>query len=110
MNTKRIMRVFSVMLLLALLISAFPMTGVIGVASAETDIAVTAPEETEAADSAEQDVEEPVVPEESTEASPSDVSDPTEPTAPEEEDTSWMNAGLLLLVNGQFMFMSMFWN
>lgn len=103
MNTKRIMRVFSVMLLLALLISAFPMTGVIGVASAETDIAVTAPEETEAADSAEQDVEEPVVPEESTEASPSDVSYPTEPTAPEEEDTSWMNAGLLLLVNGQFI-------
>ena len=103
MNTKRIMRVFSVMLLLALLISAFPMTGVIGVASAETDIAVTAPEETEAADSAEHDVEEPVVPEESTEASPSDVSDPTEPTAPEEEDTSWMNAGLLLLVNGQFI-------
>ncbi len=103
MNTKRIMRVFSVMLLLALLISAFPMTGVIGVASAETDIEVTAPEETEAADPAAQDVEEPVAPEESAEASPPDVSDSTEATASEDEDMSWMNAGLLLLVNGQFI-------
>ena len=103
MNTKRMMRAVSMMLLLALLISVFPMTGVIGVASAETNTAVSAPEEAEATDPAAQDVEEPVVPEESAEASPPDVSDPTEPTALEEEDMSWMNAGLLLLVNGQFI-------
>ena len=102
MNRKRMTRVVSVLMLLALLIGVFPMTGVIGVVSAETGTGETDPEVTEATGTDALDVDETEIPEDSLEASPTDESETTESTA-DEDGISWLDADLLLLVNGQFI-------
>ena len=113
MKSKRMKRAVSVILLLALLISVIPMSGMISMAAAETDATV----ETESQPVAElqetEPVEQPETPEtpipesEATEISEETEAEElpaTEPAAPDPEDLSddlsWMDAGLLLLIDG----------
>lgn len=109
MKSKRIARMVSLLLLFALLISVIPFTGLIGSAAAETSEAAETespipvdtqePEPTEQETAVEDPVQETEVPE------PSEVIEETavtEPVSSEEEpdDPAWMDAGLLLLVDG----------
>ena len=109
MKSKRIARMVSLLLLFALLISVIPFTGLIGSAAAETPEAAETespipvdtqePEPTEQETAVEDPVQETEVPE------PSEVIEEmavTEPVSSEEEpdDPAWMDAGLLLLVDG----------
>ena len=109
MKSKRIARMVSLLLLFALLISVIPFTGLIGSAAAETPEAAETespipvdtqePESTEQETAVEDPVQETEVPE------PSEVIEETEVTEPvsseeEPDDPTWMDAGLLLLVDG----------
>lgn len=113
MKSKRMKRAVSVILLLALLISVIPMSGMISMAAAETDATV----ETESQPVAElqetEPVEQPETPEtpipeseapEISEETEAEELPTTEPVAPDPEDLSddlrWMDAGLLLLIDG----------
>ena len=88
MKSKRMTRAVSVILLLALLISVIPMSGMISMAAAETEATAEA-ESLPATESQETEPTEEAVPEPT-------ASDTEEPA----QDLCWMDAGLLLLVDG----------
>lgn len=109
MKTKRMKRAVSLLLLLTLLVGVVPMTGMASAASAETaelagaaEAVEQAPQETEE-EPAPADSEEPVPSEEpETEKVPDpEAEDPAEPK--EDTNPNWMDAGLLLLVNGVYV-------
>lgn len=103
MKTKRMKRVVSLLLLLTLLVSVVPLTGMASAASAETAEPVDA---TEATEPVPQETEAEPAPEESAEPEPEVPTEPgtEEPTQPKEDlEPDWMDAGLLLLVNGVYV-------
>ena len=111
MKNKRIARVTALLLLLALLLSTIPLTGMAGVAAAETpaeeptslETELSEPEEMDATFSAEETATEPQETEAPETKEDTDVpaeTDTIDPTEEAKEDLSWMDAGLLLLVNG----------
>lgn len=109
MKTKRMKRSVSLLLLLTLLVGVVPMTGMASAVSAETaEPASTA----EAVEQTPQETDEEPAPADSEEPAPSEepetekVSDPEakDPAEPKEDtDPNWMDAGLLLLVNGVYV-------
>lgn len=112
MKSKRIARMVALLLLFALLISVIPFTGLIGSAAAETPEAVETesqihvdtqePEPTEQETTAEDSVQETEASETSEAIEEAEETEATEPVSSEEEpdDPAWMDAGLLLLVDG----------
>lgn len=124
MKSKHIARMVSVFMLFALLISIVPLSGLVGSAAAETletatvesvpDAQVLETEPGEPEPESAEPVAEAEVPETSeaidaTEAAKTEEEtetiESTEPTGSDEEpdDASWMDAGLLLLVNGSLV-------
>ena len=116
MKTKGISRVAALLLLFTLLLSVSPLTEVAWAAEAETGAAESVPQETAASEteepealppaeestSEEQEPQETETPEFTEETDVPSETEPEEPTPTEapEEDLTWMDAGLLLLVNG----------
>ena len=116
MKTKGISRVVALLLLFTLLFSVSPLTEVAWAAEAETGAAESVPQETAASEteepealppaeestSEEQEPQETETPEFTEETNVPSETEPEEPTPTEapEEDLTWMDAGLLLLVNG----------
>ena len=112
MKSKRIARMVSLLLLFALLISAIPFTGLIGSAAAETPEAAETespipvdtrePEPTEQETAVEDPVQEAEAPVTSEVIEETEETEVTEPVSSEEDtdDPTWMDAGLLLLVDG----------
>ncbi len=116
MKTKGISRVAALLLLFTLLLSVSPLTEVAWAAEAETGAAESVPQETAASEteepealppaeestSEEQEPQETETPEFTEETNVPSETEPEEPTPTEapEEDLTWMDAGLLLLVNG----------
>lgn len=116
MKTKGISRVVALLLLFTLLLSVSPLTEVAWAAEAETGAAESVPQETAASEteepealppaeestSEEQEPQETETPEFTEETNVPSETEPEEPTPTEapEEDLTWMDAGLLLLVNG----------
>ena len=116
MKTKGISRVAALLLLFTLLLSVSPLTEVAWAAEAETGAAESVPQETAASETEEPEVLPPAEESTSEEQEPQKTEDPaiaaetdapseTEPEEPApteapEEDLTWMDAGLLLLVNG----------
>lgn len=116
MKTKGISRVVALLLLFTLLLSVSPLTEVAWAAEAETGAAESVPQETAASEteapealppaeestSEEQEPQETETPEFTEETDVPSETEPEEPTPTEapEEDLTWMDAGLLLLVNG----------
>ena len=101
MKTKRMKRAVSLLLLLTLLVGVVPMTGMASAASAES----AEPEGTaEAVEQAPQETDEEPAPVDSEAPEPSEepgIKDPAEPK--EDGEPNWMDAGLLLLVNGVYV-------
>ena len=101
MKTKRMKRAVSLLLLLTLLVGVVPMTGMASAASAES----AEPEGTaEAVEQAPQETDEEPAPADSEAPEPSEepgIKDPAEPK--EDGEPNWMDAGLLLLVNGVYV-------
>lgn len=101
MKTKRMKRAVSLLLLLTLLVGVIPLTGMASAASAEsTEPAGTA----EAVEQTPQETDEEPAPADSEEPAPSaepGMEDPSEPK--EDTEPNWMDAGLLLLVNGVYV-------
>lgn len=101
MKTKRMKRAVSLLLLLTLLVGVVPMTGMASAVSAET----AEPTSTvEAVELAPQETEDEPAPADSEEPAPSvepGMEDPSEPK--EDTEPNWMDAGLLLLVNGVYV-------
>lgn len=111
MKNKGIARVTALLLLLALLLSTIPLTGMASATAAETLAEETVSQETQLSEPDETDA---MVPAEETATEPQETEAPetregsdepaeTEANIPAEEaeeDLSWMDAGLLLLVNG----------
>ncbi len=116
MKTKGISRVVALLLLFTLLLSVSPLTEVAWAAEAETGAAESVPQETAASETEEPEALPPAEESTSEEQEPQETEDPaiaaetdapseTEPEEPvpteaPEEDLTWMDAGLLLLVNG----------
>ena len=116
MKTKGISRVVALLLLFTLLLSVSPLTEVAWAAEAETGAAESVPQETAASETEEPEALPPAEESTSEEQEPqktetpefteeTDVPSETEPEEPApteapEEDLTWMDAGLLLLVNG----------
>lgn len=116
MKTKGISRVVALLLLFTLLLSVSPLTEVAWAAEAETGAAESVPQETAASEteepealppaeestSEEQEPQETETPEFTEETNVPSETEPEEPAPTEapEEDLTWMDAGLLLLVNG----------
>ena len=116
MKTKGISRVVALLLLFTLLLSVSPLTEVAWAAAAETGAAESVPQETAASETEEPEALPPAEESTSEEQEPqktetpefteeTDVPSETEPEEPApteapEEDLTWMDAGLLLLVNG----------
>ena len=116
MKTKGISRVAALLLLFTLLLSVSPLTEVAWAAEAETGAAESVPQETAASEteepealppaeestSEEQEPQETETPEFTEETNVPSETEPEEPTPTEapEEDLTWMDADLLLLVNG----------
>ena len=116
MKTKGISRVVALLLLFTLLLSVSPLTEVAWAAEAETGAAESVPQETAASETEEPEALPPAEESTSEEQEPQKTEDPefteetnvpseTEPEEPApteapEEDLTWMDAGLLLLVNG----------
>lgn len=116
MKTKGISRVAALLLLFTLLLSVSPLTEVAWAAEAETGAAESVPQETAASEteepeallpmeestSEEQEPQETETPEFTEETDVPSETEPEEPAPTEapEEDLTWMDAGLLLLVNG----------
>lgn len=116
MKTKGISRVVALLLLFTLLLSVSPLTEVAWAAEAETGAAESVPQETAASETEEpealppaeestseeqepQETETPEFTEETNVPSETESEEPA-PTEAPEEDLTWMDAGLLLLVNG----------
>lgn len=111
MKNKGIARATALLLLLALLLSTIPLTGMASATAAETLAEETIPQETQLSEPGETNA---MLPEEETATEPQETEAPepresadepaeTEANGPTEEaevDLSWMDAGLLLLVNG----------
>ncbi len=101
MKTKRMKRAVSLLLLLTLLVGVVPMAGMASAASAEsTEPAGTA----EAVEQTPQETDEEPAPADSEEPAPSvepGMEDPSEPKV--DTEPNWMDAGLLLLVNGVYV-------
>ena len=111
MKNKGIARVTALLLLLALLLSTIPLTGMASATAAETLTEETVPQETRLSEPEETGA---MLPEEETAAEPQETEAPetresadepaeteaNDPTEEAEVDLSWMDAGLLLLVNG----------
>ncbi len=116
MKTKGISRVVALLLLFTLLLSVSPLTEVAWAAEAETGAAESVPQETAASETEEPEALPPAEESTSEEQEPQETetpaiaaetdapaeTEPEEPTPTEapEEDLTWMDAGLLLLVNG----------
>lgn len=116
MKTKGISRVVALLLLFTLLLSVSPLAEVAWAAEAETGAAESVSQETAASEtedpealppaeestSEEQEPQETETPEFTEETNVPSETEPEEPTPTEapEEDLTWMDAGLLLLVNG----------
>lgn len=116
MKTKGISRVAALLLLFTLLLSVSPLTEVVWAAEAETGASESVPQETSASEteepealppaeestSEEQEPQETEAPEFTEETDVPSETEPEEPAPTEapEEDLTWMDAGLLLLVNG----------
>ena len=116
MKTKGISRVVALLLLFTLLLSVSPLTEVAWVAEAETGAEESVPQETAASETEEPEALPPAEESTSEEQEPQETetpaiaaetdapaeTEPEEPTPTEapEEDLTWMDAGLLLLVNG----------
>lgn len=116
MKTKGISRVVALLLLFTLLLSVSPLAKVAWAAETETGAAEPVPQETEVSETEEPEVLPPAEESTSEEQEPQKTEDPaiaaetdapseTEPEEPApteapEEDLTWMDAGLLLLVNG----------
>ena len=101
MKTKRMKRAVSLLLLLTLLIGVVPMTGMASAASAESTEPVGTAETVEQAP---QETDEEPTPADSEAPEPSEepgIEDPAEPK--EDTELNWMDAGLLLLVNGVYV-------
>lgn len=124
MKSKHIARMVSVFLLFALLISVVPLSGLVGSVAAETlettavesvpdaqvlEAEPSEPEPEPAEPIAEAEVPEPSEAADATESAKTgeemETIESTEPTGSDEEsnDASWMDAGLLLLVNGSLV-------
>ena len=116
MKTKGISRVVALLLLFTLLLSVSPLTEAAWAAEAETGAAESVPQETAASETEEpeallfmeestseeqepQETEAPAIAAETDAPAETEPEEPA-PTEAPEEDLTWMDAGLLLLVNG----------